>query len=239
MEMIGAWFPQTDIEFAMQDEIDTLRAEVEHWKAIAQAHNDSLVARIEENKKLTERLNNRPDWKHSLDLQAENERLRAENGLLMAENRTESERLKEACDGYLAHAAGLRDENAKLLERIRFADQEFAAECAALRGENERLKDCNVELETRRNDAERERHTLRAENERLTRCCNGDVERERNELRAENERLREALEKIAVHHWCEIEIEEIAHAALTAIHVEESAPSAGSATYNERWKSKP
>jgi hypothetical protein len=76
MEMIGAWFPQTDIEFAMQDEIDTLRAEVEHWKAIAQAHNDSLVARIEENKKLTERLNNRPDWKHSLDLQAENERLR-------------------------------------------------------------------------------------------------------------------------------------------------------------------
>jgi hypothetical protein len=174
-----------------------------------------------------------------ITLRAENEKLRAENGLLMAENRTESERLKEACDGYLAHAAGLRDENAKLLERIRFADQEFAAECAALRGENERLKDCNVELETRRNDAERERHTLRAENERLTRCCNGDVERERNELRAENERLREALEKIAVHHWCEIEIEEIAHAALTAIHVEESAPSAGSATYNERWKSKP
>jgi hypothetical protein len=102
-----------------------------------------------------------------ITLRAENERLRAENGLLMAENRTESERLKEACDGYLAHAAGLRDENAKLLERIRFADQEFAAECAALRGENERLKDCNVELETRRNDAERERHTLRAENERL------------------------------------------------------------------------
>jgi predicted nuclease with TOPRIM domain len=49
--------------------------------------------------------------------------------------RDENERLKEACDGYLGHAAGLRDENAKLLERIRFADQEFAAECAALKEE--------------------------------------------------------------------------------------------------------
>jgi hypothetical protein len=42
-----------------------------------------------------------------------------------------------------------------------------------------------------------------------------------------------------VHHWCEIEIEEIAHAALAGIRVEESALSAESATYNERWKSKP
>jgi hypothetical protein len=65
-----------DYENTYPEAKDTLRAEVEHWKAIAQAHNDSLVARIEENKKLTERLNNRPDWKHSLDLQAENERLR-------------------------------------------------------------------------------------------------------------------------------------------------------------------
>jgi regulator of replication initiation timing len=65
-----------DYENTYPEAKDTLRVEVEHWKAIAQAHNDSLVARIEENKKLTERLNNRPDWKHSLDLQAENERLR-------------------------------------------------------------------------------------------------------------------------------------------------------------------
>jgi uncharacterized membrane protein YccC len=79
-------------------------------------------------------------------LRAENEKLRAENGLLMAENRTESERLKEACDGYLGHAAGLREENAKLLERIRFADQEFAAECAALRAENERLRGALEEI---------------------------------------------------------------------------------------------
>jgi hypothetical protein len=74
-----------------------------------------------------------------ITLRAENEKLRAENGLLMAENRTESERLKEACDGYLGHAAGLRDEVGRLNERIRFADQEFAAECAGLRGENARL----------------------------------------------------------------------------------------------------
>jgi regulator of replication initiation timing len=98
-------FPGTDIEFAMQDEIDTLRAEVE--------------------------------------------------------------RLKEACDGYLGHAAGLRDENAKLLERIRFADQEFAAECAGLRGEVERQSVIIKGFENSYNASLRRYETLRMENERL------------------------------------------------------------------------
>jgi chromosome segregation ATPase len=74
--------------------------------------------------------------------------------------RTESERLKEACDGYLGHAAGLRDEVGRLNERIRFADQEFAAECAGLRGEVERLRLENGLVMA-------EVATLRAENERL------------------------------------------------------------------------
>jgi hypothetical protein len=63
-----------------------------------------------------------------------------------AHSASDIKRLKEACDGYLAHAAGLRDENAKLLERIRFADQEFAAECAALRAENERLREALMQI---------------------------------------------------------------------------------------------
>jgi hypothetical protein len=38
------------------EEIVALRAEVGHWKAIAQAHNDSLVERIAENERLREAL---------------------------------------------------------------------------------------------------------------------------------------------------------------------------------------
>jgi regulator of replication initiation timing len=49
-----------DYENTYPEAKGSLRAEVEHWKAIAQTHNDSLVARIEENKAL----------------RAENERLR-------------------------------------------------------------------------------------------------------------------------------------------------------------------
>jgi regulator of replication initiation timing len=94
--------------------------------------------------------------------------------LLMAENRTESERLKEACDGYLGHAAGLREEVGRLNERIRFADQEFAAECAALRAENERLA--------------KELSATVAERTRAQQAC--------EQISAENERLREALERI-------------------------------------------
>jgi hypothetical protein len=101
------------------------------WKAIAQAHNDSLVERIAE--------------------------------------------------------------NAKLLERIRFADQEFAAECAGLRAENERLRECLGFFASVIKSGEQ---------------WSGSCEREYR-------------------------------AALTGIRVEESALSAGSATYNERWKSKP
>jgi regulator of replication initiation timing len=61
---------------------------------------------------------------------------------------------------------------------------------------------------------------------------------ERARLEAENERLREALEKIAIQLKIET-AQAIARAALTGIRVEESALGAESATYNERWKSKP
>jgi hypothetical protein len=74
--------------------------------------------------------------------------------------------------------------------------------------------------------------TLRAENERLTRCCNGDVERERNELRAENERLREALEDIA-DKYGDVASAEIARAALNRV-----GESALSAEFSEQSKSR-
>jgi hypothetical protein len=72
-----------------------IRAEGEHWK---ETYNITV--------------NNMANEQDAL--RAENAKLRAENGLLMAENRTESERLKEACDGYLGHAAGLRDYGVRL-----------------------------------------------------------------------------------------------------------------------------
>jgi chromosome segregation ATPase len=158
-----------------------IRAEGEHWK---ETYNITV--------------NNMANEQDAL--RAENAKLRAENGLLMAENRTESERLKEACDGYLGHAAGLRDENAKLLERIRFADQEFAAECAGLRGEIERLTDtgsrfaqANAALQDANEDLRSEVHELRAENERLKRA----VEQNYSIKNLEIKRLREALGHIA------------------------------------------
>jgi hypothetical protein len=83
---------------------------------------------------------------------------------------------------------------------------------------------------------------LRAENEKAERIAAVLAERIKD-YRAENERLRECLGFFASviksgEQWsgsCEREY----RAALTGIRVEESALSAGSATYNERWKSKP
>jgi hypothetical protein len=81
-----------------------------------------------------------------------------------------------------------------------------------------------------------------AENEKAERMAAVLAERIKD-YRAENERLRECLGFFASviksgEQWsgsCEREY----RAALTGIRVEESALSAGSATYNERWKSKP
>jgi lysyl-tRNA synthetase class I len=117
------------------------RASIE-WKAIAQTHNDSLVARIEEN-----------------------------------------ERLKQACDGYLEHAAGLRAENERLNARAEKAEAYM------------------------------------------------------DQFAAESNRLREALE--SVRNMPFTNPDELRSIARAALRVEESAPSAESATYNERWKSKP
>jgi hypothetical protein len=80
------------------------------------------------------------------------------------------------------------------------------------------------------------------ENERLKEDLNIAV-RANHAYERENERLRECLGFFASviksgEQWsgsCEREY----RAALTGIRVEESALSAGSATYNERWKSKP
>jgi hypothetical protein len=88
-------------------------------------------------------------------------------------DKDEVERLKQACDGYLGHAAGLRDEVGRLNERIRFADQEFAAECAALRAENERLAKELSATVAERTRAQQACEQISAENERLT----GAIER--------------------------------------------------------------
>jgi chromosome segregation ATPase len=147
-EMCDAMMKTEDL---LRKEGNTLRAEVERLtKERDQAYEQNITYAA-----LHTELEG-----DAIALRAENEKLRAENGLLMAENRTESERLKEACDGYLGHAAGLRDEVGRLNERIRFADQEFAAECAGLRGEVERLRLENGLVMA-------EVATLRAENERL------------------------------------------------------------------------
>jgi chromosome segregation ATPase len=100
-----------------------LRSEVERWKAIAQAHNDSLVERIAENERLAEQVADYDEQITSLYL--ERARLEAEN-----------ERLKQACDGYLEHAAGLRVENERLTVRAEKAEaymDQFAAESNRLR----------------------------------------------------------------------------------------------------------
>jgi chromosome segregation ATPase len=117
---------------------------VDHWKAIAQAHNDSLVERIAENAKLVEEVGR--DNAEIAALRTENDRLAeqvadydeqitslyAERARLEAEN----ERLKQACDGYLEHAAGLRVENERLTVRAEKAEaymDQFAAESNRLR----------------------------------------------------------------------------------------------------------
>jgi hypothetical protein len=159
------------------------------WKAIAQAHNDSLVARIEENKRL----------------------------------RSKVKQLTELLDNQLSTPC----------EQIQHQE-----EIAGLRAEVERLSN---ELNIEQMDSMTGRQMvseLRAENERL-RGMHPDklrsyISSREATLRAENKRLREALEK--------------ADEGLNFLHlydraalnrVEESALSAESATYNERWKSKP
>jgi DNA repair exonuclease SbcCD ATPase subunit len=200
----GSGFSESLAEEAA-DEIERLGEQVAHWKAIAQAHNDSLVARIEEN-----------------------------------------ERLKQACDGYLEHAAGLRAENERLKACLHDYENTYPEAKGSLRAENARL----VKEVERLGINEMDCKTLRAENERLgtdialhESLAHGYTD-DIAELQRENERLREALEPFAAHVQHITGLTYVVpriwmDKARAALHVEESAPSAESATYNERWKSKP
>jgi hypothetical protein len=51
---VMVWFPQTDIEHAMQDEIDTLRAERDKLKAEATCFFEEGIKRGADNAKLKE-----------------------------------------------------------------------------------------------------------------------------------------------------------------------------------------
>jgi benzoyl-CoA reductase/2-hydroxyglutaryl-CoA dehydratase subunit BcrC/BadD/HgdB len=84
-----------DYENTYPEAKDTLRALVDHWKAIAQAHNDSLVARIEEVGRLREALekivkHGDVGWMHDTARAA----LRVEESALSAESATYNERWK-------------------------------------------------------------------------------------------------------------------------------------------------
>lgn len=81
------------------------------------------------------------------------------------------------------------------IERLRTELAFSQNQSELLRAEVERLKDCNVELETRRNDAQREVETL-TERCALYRGVATDLENAIADLRAENDRLRKALETI-------------------------------------------
>jgi hypothetical protein len=84
--MTAAWFPQTDVEHAMQYEIDTLRAEnerlaVELRCTVAERHRaqqacEQMGAENERLKRLNDVLAQQSDTVDA-DLMAENERLRA------------------------------------------------------------------------------------------------------------------------------------------------------------------
>jgi phage shock protein A len=76
----GSGFSESLAEEAA-DEIERLGEQVAHWKAIAQAHNDSLVERIAENERLAEQVADYDEQITSLyleraRLEAENERLK-------------------------------------------------------------------------------------------------------------------------------------------------------------------
>jgi regulator of replication initiation timing len=113
-----------DYENTYPEAKDTLRALVDYWKAIAQAHNDSLVARIAE----VERLKGSEEaaWANSVSLRAENERLQrlldtaTDNSCyrntidrLQAEN----ERLREALQ-HLANRKGYAGNIARAALRV-------------------------------------------------------------------------------------------------------------------------
>jgi chromosome segregation ATPase len=124
------WFPQTDIEHAMQDEIDALIAERDNLKKACTAFEQAADAyRTERDKLKEDDLNNQLRIADLVErvskLKEEVERLRErvrfadqDCAAECAGLRGEVERLTEACDGYLGHAAGLRAENAKLVERV-------------------------------------------------------------------------------------------------------------------------
>jgi chromosome segregation ATPase len=85
-----------DYENTYPEAKDSLRAEAERWKAIAQAHNDSLVERIAEvNHWMDETVK-----KHNegMAIRAENERLKDENAGFIAPLQAENERFREALE---------------------------------------------------------------------------------------------------------------------------------------------
>jgi chromosome segregation ATPase len=165
------------------EQIVALRAEVERLTMMFE-HNKDEACRLAEEKNAL-RAENERLTKRNGELDAEVTELthrRTELGMHLDRSVAENAKLESACDGYLGHAAGLRDEVGRLNEHIRFADQEFAAECAGLRGEIERLTDTGSRF---------------AQANAALQDANEDLRSEVHELRAENERLREALSTIA------------------------------------------
>jgi hypothetical protein len=146
-----------------------------------------------------------------------------------------------------------RAKDAALAEEVERYSQmafQYGAKCEGLLAENERLKACLHDYENTYPEA---KDTLRAEVDHWKAIAQAhndslvariaEVERLKAEtfdiilLRAENEKLREALQQYA-----DLEGPPFfgtPYLARAALRVEESALSAESATYNERWKSKP
>jgi hypothetical protein len=150
----------------------------------------------------------------------------------------EIERLRAIAQAHNDSLVARIAENAKLKERIRFADQDCAAECASLRAEVERLtKECEEQARLNGMGGEREL-ALRAENERLREAL--------REMDAEYLKLRLFLLKLAAYEdsYSPMQLQEIA-LDLLGVETEKQARAAlqsedgpGTATYNERWKSK-
>jgi hypothetical protein len=125
------WFPQTDIEHAMQHEIDTLRAENErlwhsaeeykHWYEVTQAENERMRARDWD-------LDNDVLLRKNDGLEKEIEEvtnLNAELGIIEVDLRAENERLKsmlaELADYTALFVGGLSDMDGKSLAIVKKA----------------------------------------------------------------------------------------------------------------------
>jgi regulator of replication initiation timing len=102
----------TDLEHYMKA-VSRLSAEVERWKALGQAHNDSLVERIAEVERLKTRLSLGVEFENGL--RADNERLRE------ALERIEAQACSSSCR--LIARAALRSKGEWENESLRIRDE--------------------------------------------------------------------------------------------------------------------